>query len=65
MAKNPFDMKASGGALRKLIGVAVAVALVVLVVKYPTDSAAWARHVGGMGGGAVDALVTFFRSLGS
>ena len=65
MAKQAFPGVASGGVLRKVVGLAVAVALLVLVVKYPADAASWAKAgIGGVGD-VIDGLVSFFRSIGA
>ncbi|MFF4592453.1 hypothetical protein [Amycolatopsis sp. NPDC001319] len=66
MAKNIIPgMKTGGGALRKVIGAAVAIALVVLVVRYPADTATWAKNAAAVAGDAIDGLVTFLRNLGN
>lgn len=65
MAKNSLPMlpKTGGGALSKLLWSLVGVALLVLVVKYPNDAAAFAQGAFGLLGGAVEGLVTFFRGV--
>lgn len=66
MAKQMFpQLKSGGGLLRKLVVLAVLITVVVLVARYPTDAAAWARSAGHAIGAFVDGLVTFVRSLGS
>lgn len=66
MAKNsmPVMPKAGGGALAKLMWSLVVIALLVLVVKYPTDAAAIARGGFELIGGTVEGLVSFLRQVG-
>ncbi|CAL99599.1 hypothetical protein SACE_0248 [Saccharopolyspora erythraea NRRL 2338] len=54
-----------GGVLRKLAGWAVAVALVVVVVKYPSEAAGWVQTAASWLGFVIDGLVTFFRQVGN
>ncbi|KAA5836019.1 hypothetical protein F1721_06635 [Saccharopolyspora hirsuta] len=65
MAKNslPIMPKAGGGALSKVIWLLVGVALLVLVVKYPGDAAAFVNGVFDLLGGAVESLASFFRGV--
>ncbi|WAL65953.1 hypothetical protein ORV05_34735 [Amycolatopsis cynarae] len=60
MAKNPYPvMNTGGGLLPKLLGLLTLIAVVVLVIKYPTDAARWVRGLGTV----IDGLVAFFRAL--
>jgi hypothetical protein len=60
MAKNPYPvMNTGGGLLSKLLGTLVTIAVVVLVIKYPSDAARWVRGLGTV----IDGLVTFLRAL--
>ena len=64
MAKNSLPMmKSGGGILSKLIGFGVVIALVTLVVKYPSDAASWVS--GGLhgAGSVIDGFVNFARAL--
>lgn len=65
MAKNslPIMPKAGGGTLSKALWTLVVVALVVLVVKYPSDAATFVQNVADLIGGAVEGLVAFFRGV--
>ncbi|MFB9690073.1 hypothetical protein [Amycolatopsis plumensis] len=67
MAKNHGipGLKTSSGVLPKLIGTAIAIALLALVVKYPADAATWAKNLAGMAGDVIDGLVSFFRQIGN
>lgn len=58
-------MPTGGGVLPKVLRWLVAIALVVLVVKYPADAATWVRNVFTWGEEAVEGLVTFFRQVGA
>lgn len=62
MAKTVLP-KAGGGILMKLIGTAAVLALVVVVVKHPSDAAAWVQGVVDIAVGAVDGIAAFFRQL--
>ncbi|WP_414943370.1 hypothetical protein [Amycolatopsis sp. cmx-11-32] len=65
MAKNSSPvLKTGGGALWKVVGLAVVVALLALVVKHPAESADWAKTLGAHAGDAIDGLSTFIESLG-
>ncbi|RZQ64365.1 hypothetical protein [Amycolatopsis suaedae] len=66
MAKQKIPgLETSRGILSKLIGVAVLIALVVLVVKYPSDAASWAKGIGSTVADGIDGFVAFFRGIGS
>ncbi|RZQ64421.1 hypothetical protein [Amycolatopsis suaedae] len=65
MAKNTIPgFKASGGTLKKLVGFAVVVAILVLVVQYPGDAAAMAKGAAGFVVDVIDGIVSFFRQVG-
>lgn len=53
----------SGSALPKVIGVLVAIALFVVIVRHPSDAASWVRGVGDWLGSVVDGLASFLRQL--
>lgn len=59
-----IPMPTGGGPLRKIVGVAVVIALLVIVVKYPADAADAATSVGRFAGELIDGLWNFFRQLG-
>ncbi|PXY32116.1 hypothetical protein [Prauserella muralis] len=61
--KDPLQALASngGGTIRKLVGIAVTIALVVIVVRFPSDAAAWAKALVGLGSDIIDGLVSFIR----
>jgi hypothetical protein len=64
MARNVIPgVKTGGGVLSKVIGTAVVLAILVMVVKHPADSAAFARTLFSGAGAVIDGLVSFFRSL--
>ncbi|HYQ66176.1 hypothetical protein [Actinophytocola sp.] len=66
MAKQTFpQLKQGGGILRKVIGSALLVAVLVLVVRYPADAASGVKAAWAAAGSLVDGLVTFLRSVGS
>ncbi|MFJ8912313.1 hypothetical protein [Amycolatopsis sp. NPDC102389] len=60
---NPFNIKTGGGILKKLIITAVVIALVVMVIKAPGESAGIATDALDGGGDVIDSLITFFRSI--
>ncbi|MEU4254178.1 hypothetical protein AB0F15_42980 [Amycolatopsis sp. NPDC026612] len=64
MAKNNFPvMKSGGGLVGKAIGLVVGLAIVVLIVKYPADSASWASGAAHGVGVVIDGVVQFLRAL--
>jgi hypothetical protein len=64
MAKNVIPgVTTGGGMLSKVIGTAVVLAVLVIVVKHPTDAASFAKALVGGVGAVIDGLVSFFRSL--
>lgn len=52
-----------GGTVRKLVGVAAAIAVAVIVVKYPNDAADMVTWLVGVGTDIVNGLVTFIRQV--
>ncbi|MEV6621030.1 hypothetical protein AB0M83_02480 [Amycolatopsis sp. NPDC051106] len=65
MSKNPFNIKTGGGAVKKLIMLVAAVALLALVIKHPNDAAGMVNTAADHGGGIVDSVAQFFRGLGN
>ncbi|MGO1055740.1 hypothetical protein [Crossiella sp. CA198] len=64
MARNMLPgMKTGGGLLPKLLGLLVLVAVLVLVVKHPNDSANWVSSVASGIGDVIDGIATFLRSV--
>jgi hypothetical protein len=64
MARNVFPgMKTGGGILSKVIGTAIVMAIIVMVIKHPADSASFAKELFGGAGAVIDGFVSFFRSL--
>lgn len=63
MAKQMIPMPSGGSVLPKLIGTAVLIALVVVVVKHPGDSANLVQQLFALGEGAVDGIAAFLHGL--
>lgn len=63
MAKNMLPMKPGGGIMAKLITVVIGLALIMLLVKYPSDVASWVTGAGHILASLADGLVSFFRAL--
>jgi len=64
MAKNTmFPTKSGGGVLSKVIGTLIVVAALMLVVKHPTDAAAWVHAAGQMAGSVIDGLSILLGQL--
>lgn len=61
--KNVMPMPTGGGLLPKLIGSAVLVALVVVVVKYPTDAASAVEGLISIGESVVDGIARFLHQV--
>lgn len=59
-----IPMPVGGGSLRKIIGLAVVIALLVIVVKQPAEAAATATSVARFVGSVIDGLWSFVRQLG-
>jgi hypothetical protein len=59
-----IPMPARGGAARKTVGLAVVIALLVIVIKHPSDAAAVATDVAKFLGGVIDGLWSFVQQLG-
>ncbi|MGH3564461.1 MAG: hypothetical protein ACRDRH_00195 [Pseudonocardia sp.] len=61
MAKSEIPgMKAGSGAMSKVVGTAVVLAILVIVVKHPSDAADFVKTVFGW----IDQIATFLRELG-
>ncbi|MFI0470924.1 hypothetical protein ACH347_43270 [Saccharopolyspora sp. 5N102] len=58
----PFPVS-GGGAAKKVLGLLVLVAVVVLVVKRPAESAQWAKDAWSVAMSAVDSVATFLGGL--
>lgn len=66
MAKNSFpSFKTGGGILKKVVIAAVVLAIIVMVLKSPGESAGIVNDARDGGEGVIDSLITFFRSLRS
>jgi len=64
MAKSNFPvMKSGGGLMGKAIGLVVTLTIIMLIVKYPADSATWASGAAHGVGAVVEGVVTFLRAL--
>jgi hypothetical protein len=64
MARNVIPgMKTGGGVMSKVIGTAAVLAILVMVVKHPTDAASFAKTLFSALGAVIDGLVSFFRTL--
>ncbi|MFI6026383.1 hypothetical protein [Amycolatopsis magusensis] len=62
--KTPTVVPAAGGIiLPKLIGTAVLLALLVMVVRRPAETAAWVTDVFGWGVAVIDGLAAFFGHI--
>ncbi|TDQ04805.1 hypothetical protein [Labedaea rhizosphaerae] len=60
MAKNAIPgFKTGGGVLSKVVGTAVVLAVLVIVVKHPSDAADFVKTVFGW----IDQIATFLREL--
>ena len=59
-----IPMPSGGGLLRKIVGVGVVIALLVIVVKHPADAAASATDLAGFVGSLIDGLWSFVQQLG-
>ncbi|MFD2418504.1 hypothetical protein [Amycolatopsis pigmentata] len=53
-------MKTGGGVMSKVVGTAVVLAILVIVVKHPSDAANFVKTVFGW----IDQIATFFMRLG-
>ena len=65
MSRNMMPTKAGGGLVSKLIGVIVALAVLMLLVKYPGDAAGWVTGAVHLLTKIVSGLVAFVRQLGN
>lgn len=66
MAKSNFPvMKSGGGILPKVVGLIILLAIGVMVVKHPADSAGWVTDAVHGIGAVIDGVVSFLRALSS
>lgn len=65
MARNMMPMKSGSSVLSKLISLAIVSAVVVLIIKYPSDAAGWVTGGAHLFTNIVNGLVAFFRALSS
>lgn len=64
MARNVIPgLKTGGGVMSKVISTAVVLAILVIVVKHPTDAATFTKAIFSGVGAVIDGLVSFFRTL--
>lgn len=63
MAKNMIPLPAGGSVLPKVIGAAFLIALLVVVVKHPSDSASWVQALFDLGETVVDGIAAFLHKL--
>ncbi|GAA5115929.1 hypothetical protein [Haloechinothrix salitolerans] len=63
--KNMIPMSTGGGVLPKLIGFAVVIAVLLVVVKHPQDSASWVQSLIDGGESVIDGLAAFLHKLAS
>jgi hypothetical protein len=63
MAKTQMPLPTGGKILPKLISACVGIALLVIVVKHPSDAAVMFKAIGGVLGSAIEGLWTFVRQL--
>lgn len=61
MAKNSVSLPTGKSVLPKLIGFAVALALLVIVVKHPGDAASWVKALAVGAGDVIDGIASFIR----
>ncbi|MFC4004899.1 hypothetical protein ACFS2C_23515 [Prauserella oleivorans] len=61
--KDPLQALASGsgGALRKVTGIATVIAVAVIIVRFPGEAADWVGALWDMGSDIIDGLVSFIR----
>jgi hypothetical protein len=66
MAKTTIPgMKTGSGPLSKLIVTAVVIAMLVLVIKYPSDAASFTKSLFSGIGYVIDGIVSFLRAVGN
>lgn len=64
MAKNTFPgLKTGGGVLSKVVSTLIAVAVLTVVVKHPTEAAGLVTGVAHAASSAIDGLSTFLQHL--
>lgn len=61
--KGMMPMPTGSGLLPKLIGGAIAVALVLVVVQHPTDAATWVTALANGGKSVVDGVAAFIHQI--
>lgn len=62
MSKNAFPgLKTGGGLMTKVVGTAMVLAILVIVVKHPSDAADFVKTVFGW----IDQIAAFLRELGN
>lgn len=64
MAKTHMPLPTGGKTLPKLISALVGVALLVIVVKHPSEAATMLKAAGGVLGDVIEGLWTFVQQLG-
>ena len=62
MAKNSFPVK-TGGAIGKVIGLLITVAVLALVIKHPADAATWVTSMFRVLGAVIDGISEFLRKV--
>ena len=65
MAKNMMPMKSGSSLVSKLVGLIIVSAVLMLIIKYPSDAAGWVTGGAHLFTNVVSGLVAFFRQLGS
>jgi hypothetical protein len=63
MARNTALPMPRSSALPKAVGTMVMLALLVVIVKHPTDAAEWAKALGAWIGNAADGIATFMQQV--
>ncbi|MGI8308064.1 hypothetical protein [Saccharopolyspora hattusasensis] len=66
MAKNqmmPFQMPKGGGTGKKVLGLLFVAAVVILVVKHPTDAAQWVKEGWATATAAAEGVATFLQGV--
>lgn len=62
-SQNPFEFKTGGGLFKKVVGVLIGLAVLCLVVKSPTDAAAFVTGVFHLVGQVVDGISAFLGQV--
>lgn len=64
MARNSMlPMKTGSGLLGKIIGGLIALAVLSMVIKYPTEAASWVTSLFHWAGSAIDGISTFLAHV--